>query len=348
MRPGIGALQNRLSNGPQFTRQADWEVFVKKIIPVLAFAISMLSAGSHAKDLSHHKAQFIGVANHVKLEVLDWGGTGRPLILLAGAGDTAHVFDLFATKLASSYHVYGITRRGSGASSNPDPATSDYSADRLGDDVLAVMDSLKLVRPVLVGHSFAGEELSSIASRYPQKVSGLVYLDAAYAYAYYAPGNMIPAGDNIIIDANDLRMKVDGLTAPRVSPQQSLATINELLRTDLPQLQADLLATQKELRKSGRPLAPPIPPLPCTLKGCGMLAGVQKYTELKAPVLAIFAVPANAGPDDPTGPQIKRFKAGNPSARVVLLPNGDHEVFVSNEAEVLREMRAFIQGLPKS
>jgi hypothetical protein len=33
---------------------------------------------------------------------------------------------------------------------------------------------------------------------------------------------------------------------------------------------------------------------------------------------------------------------------VVRLPNANHYVFMSNEADVLREMRAFINGLPAS
>jgi len=31
-----------------------------------------------------------------------------------------------------------------------------------------------------------------------------------------------------------------------------------------------------------------------------------------------------------------------PGARVVRLPNANHYVFISNEADVLREMRAFL------
>jgi len=53
--------------------------------------------------------------------------------------------------------------------------------------VLAVLDSLKLDRPVLVGHSIGGEELSSVGTRHAEKVAGLIYLDAGYAYAYYDP-----------------------------------------------------------------------------------------------------------------------------------------------------------------
>jgi non-heme chloroperoxidase len=49
-----------------------------------------------AADTSPHKVQFVTVEKDVNLEVLDCGGTGRPLILLAGLGNDAHVFDQFA------------------------------------------------------------------------------------------------------------------------------------------------------------------------------------------------------------------------------------------------------------
>ena len=44
-------------------------------------------------DPSPHSIQFVTVAKDVRLEVLDWGGSGQPVVLLAGLGDTAHVFD---------------------------------------------------------------------------------------------------------------------------------------------------------------------------------------------------------------------------------------------------------------
>jgi hypothetical protein len=33
-----------------------------------------------------HRVEFIGVENDIKLEVVDWGGSGRPLVFLAGLG----------------------------------------------------------------------------------------------------------------------------------------------------------------------------------------------------------------------------------------------------------------------
>jgi alpha-beta hydrolase superfamily lysophospholipase len=95
-----------------------------------------------------------------------------------------------------------------------------------------------------------------------------------------------------------------------------------------------------------------------------ILQGEQKYIDIRTPVLAIYALPHKPPPNMPsdsavraafiardsasTGLQAEAFERGVPSARVVRLPNADHFVFNSNEADVLREMRAFIDGLPPS
>ena len=158
------------------------------IVALLAVCWSGLLA-QELIDSTSHAVQFVTVEQGVRLEVLDWGGAGRPLVFLAGSGDTAHRFDGFAPRFTNKYHVYGITRRGFGASSQPAPANGNYSADHLGDDVLAVMKALHIERPVLVGHSMAGQELSSVGSRFPEKVSGLMYLDAATDFAFYDPAH---------------------------------------------------------------------------------------------------------------------------------------------------------------
>ncbi len=247
-------------------------------------------------DRTPHTIQFITVEDDVKLEVVDWGGSGRALILLAGANNHAHGFDRFAPKLTGAYHVYGITRHGSGTSSSPPPTRANYAADRLGDDVLAVIAALKLDQPILAGHSLAGQELSSVGSRHPEKVVGLIDLDAGYSYAYDpSPGER-----------------------PSPSSPREIATIDEAIQ-----------------------------------------AGGQKYTRIDVPILAIYALPHERGIADPAkraeadardlafqGAMAKAFEKGSPSAQVVWLPHADHYVFRSNETDVLREMNAFIAGLP--
>ena len=185
----------RIGTGNETRNEID--TILKKMIDN-GVSAGLVQSG-HWTDPSPHSVQFITVDKDVELEVLDWGGSGRPIVLLAGLGHTAHIYDNFAPKLTKDYHVYGITRRGFGASGKPD---SGYDADRLGDDVVAVLDSLKLEKPVLVGNSIAGEELSSVASRFPDRISGLIYLDALYAYAFDPDGSIEKLKKVIKLEAN--------------------------------------------------------------------------------------------------------------------------------------------------
>ena len=304
-------------------------------------------------DPTQHTVQFVEAEPGVKIEALDWGGDGRPLILLAGLGNIAHDFDKFAQKLITTYHVYGVTRRGYGESSAPKPDGVNYNADRLGDDVLAVMAALKIDKPVLVGHSIAGEELSSIGTRFPDKVAGLVYLDAGYSYAFY--DDHAQMGDPST-DTSELKRQVDRLFDP-VSMGEHKAILKHVLDDSLPRLERDLRDVQKQLAAISDDTPPP--PKSAEMEIAGAIQrGEQSYRGVKCPVLAIFAVPHKFGPGAPKDPeiiaqrnardlvQVAAFGAGNPGAQVVRLPNADHFVFYSNEAEVLQAMNGFISKLP--
>src|ERR1700733_4936026 len=345
-------------------------------------------------DPSPHTVQFVTVDTNVKLEVLDWGGVGRPLVLLAGGGNTAHVFDDFAPKLTGSCHVYGITRRGFGASSSPAPHDNNYSADRLGDDVLAVLDALKLDRPVLVGHSIAGEELSSIGSRHPERVAGLVYLDAGDADAYYNKS----LGD-FTIDLADLRANLDQFKVGMTLDDEK-HRISEL-QEQLPRFESDLtnLRARLDVTDSKSPNPSPadlasvaafqswgkatfgyaVPEAEIREQfeitptgGLGkhrderaaslaIIGGEQKYTDIRGPILAIYAVGHRLGPYADKDPVARDaglardeaddeaiadgFQEGLPSARVIQIHHTYHYIFITNEADVLREIRAFLSTL---
>jgi non-heme chloroperoxidase len=304
------------------------------------------------KDPSPHRVQFVEAEKGVHLEVLDWGGSGRPLVFLAGLGGTAHSFDDFAPKLAHSYHVYGITRRGFGASGS---SPSGYGADRLGDDVLAVLDSLKLTRPVLVGASVGGEELSSVGSRHPDRVGGLVYLDAGFQYAF---------DDGRGSTMEELQRVVPPEPpSPSASDSASFAVYRAWFQrihgVAYPESELRQTLTASPDGRVGRAQVPPE-------VASAVMAGIKPYSDIRVPVLAFFAVPHDLGPwysnnHDPTvraaveafsihekawtEKQAKAFEAGVLQARVVRLAGANHAVFLSNEAEVLREMRAFLATL---
>jgi hypothetical protein len=96
-----------------------------------------------------------------------------------------------------------------------------------------------------------------------------------------------------------------------------------------------------------------------------IMMGPKRYTDIPAPALVIFAIPhvqeswINKSTDPAvreaatayfttldalTEKQAKAFEDGVPTARVIRL-RGAHHIFLSNEPDVLREMRVFLTGL---
>ena len=329
--------------------------FASPILVLLLISLAGAQTSAPWVDPSPHRVSFVSVDKDVRLEVLDWGGSGKALVLLAGAGDTAHVFDDFAPRLTNSFHVYGVTRRGFGASVY---AGSEYGADRLGDDVLAVLDSLKLVKPVLVGHSLAGEELSSVATRYPNRFAGLVYLDAAYPYAF-------DNGKGAAM--SDLRQ--GSPPRPPSAGPADLASFSAYIKWNL--RIAGFSLPESELRQifdatpdGGVGKRRPFPP------GAAAIApGMKKYSTIPVPALIIFAEPHDPGlwtkaSSDPaiekaakdfavletaiTEKQVKAIEEAVPAAHIVKIPFASHTLFLSNEEQVLREMKSFLSGLGNS
>jgi pimeloyl-ACP methyl ester carboxylesterase len=125
-------------------------------------------------DPSPHHCGFVAV-NGIKLNYLDWGGHGPVVILLAGNGDSAHGFDDLAPRLTDRFHVLGLTRRGTGASEHP---AGGYTVAQTTDDLLDFMDALSIKQAYLIGHSIAGAEITRLAGDHPERVLGLVYIDA--------------------------------------------------------------------------------------------------------------------------------------------------------------------------
>ena len=310
------------------------------------------------KDGSSHAATPIPVDDDVQLEVLDWGGSGPAIVLLAGLGDTAHVFDDFAPMLIARYRVLGVTRRAHGRSSAP---STGYGFGRLAEDVVRVIDAIGVKRPVIAGHSIAGEELHVLGARYSAKVAGLVYLDAAFNRAdgsedYDAVARTLPP-------------------APRPGPgdMASFAALRSFLeRTQGPagpeaHLRARYVANADgSVARSWAP-APPI------LQAISneMQAAFKSYNpeRIRVPALAVYAVPKSVDDlmrrwytiDDPAVQEAvktlhrlarerfarhaKWFEAFAERGRVTEL-SGAHHLFISNPREVLQLIDGFMSSIP--
>jgi non-heme chloroperoxidase len=296
-------------------------------------------------DPSPHRVSFVSVAPGVRLEVLDWGGSGPPLVFLSGLQDVAHGFDDLAPEFTNDHHVVAITRRGYGASSQP---PSGYDLARRVADLRAVLDSLGLERVAVVGHSIAGDELTAFAGAYPTRVTSLVYLDAAYDHSNLRQLlGQIPAAPPM--QARD-----------SASPRAVQAYLQRVYGMHIPEAQLRAIGRYDS---AGHLVADVTPSTidSLILAGCGH----PHYAAVRAPALVIDAVvdsvsqvfPYYAALDAAHQEAARRFTAALvrwgaaerarvrrelATAELLELHGANHYVFDSHRTEVTRSMREFL------
>ena len=91
----------------------------------------------------------------LRINALDWGGDGPPLLLQHPNGFCAGFFDPIAQALRDEFHPFGVDVRGHGDSDRPaDLAVCTFP--NVTGDVLAVLDALGFDEVVALGHSLGG------------------------------------------------------------------------------------------------------------------------------------------------------------------------------------------------
>ncbi|MGB3432647.1 3-oxoadipate enol-lactonase [Achromobacter sp.] len=112
------------------------------------------------------------------------GGAGLPTLVLANSiGTTLHMWDAQIPALTRHFRVLRYDYRGHGASSVPQGA---YSLDRLGRDVLELLDGLGIERAHFLGLSLGGIVGQWLGVHAPERVGRLI-LSNTSAYLGPAP-----------------------------------------------------------------------------------------------------------------------------------------------------------------
>lgn len=110
------------------------------------------------------------------IAVARWGEAGKPPALLVhGTGFVAEVWDQVARELARRYTVYGIDRRGHGASHKPH--LDQYHFLDFASDVCAVIETLGLADVFGIGHSAGATDLLLAARLKPGRFSRMFVME---------------------------------------------------------------------------------------------------------------------------------------------------------------------------
>ena len=115
----------------------------------------------------------------------DWGGEGRPVLLLHGLASTCHIWDLVAPLLAQEFRVVALDQRGHGLSAQVEEG---YDFAIVLGDAAAFIRFLEWERPVIVGHSWGADVALELAAAQPDLASGLIFVDGGTIEPSARPG----------------------------------------------------------------------------------------------------------------------------------------------------------------
>jgi pimeloyl-ACP methyl ester carboxylesterase len=114
--------------------------------------------------------------NGIRLHYLDHGSPAKPpLVCIHGLSGNAHNFDYLAPHLAQDWHVVALDVRGRGDSAWGPPG--EYNHQVYINDLVGMLDYLKISRVTLIGTSMGGIISMMFAGGYPDRAERLVLND---------------------------------------------------------------------------------------------------------------------------------------------------------------------------
>ena len=123
--------------------------------------------------------------NGLPFHYRDWGGAGRPLLLLHGLASTSRIWDLAAPRLTTQFRVAALDQRGHGLSAQVDDG---YDFASVSADAAAFIAALGWTRPIIAGHSWGADVALELAAAQPAIVGGLIFVDGGTIEPSARPG----------------------------------------------------------------------------------------------------------------------------------------------------------------
>lgn len=113
-----------------------------------------------------------------------WGEQGRPIVCIHGLTANAFFYQAVADDLARDHQIYAYDLRGRGDSAKPEQG---YSVPIHAADLAQLINTWKLERPIIIGHSLGALIALYFAAHYPDKLSKLILVDAGAPLPWNTP-----------------------------------------------------------------------------------------------------------------------------------------------------------------
>lgn len=283
----------------------------KKYLRLGIVLLSFLTCFARAEDFFFNSA---GARIHYTVD-----GQGDPVVLIHGFG--ANIATNWAqpgiiSALADTYQVIAIDNRGHGQSDKPhDP---QECGSKMVEDVIRLMDHLKIRRAHIVGYSMGGRIAVLLLAEHPDRlftatIGGAGWLGAQDIEARRDLTNRLAESLEQGNGAGPLIVSL----APRGAPPLTVEQIG---------------AANRMLLSSNDPLA-----LAAATRGMSALQPTEATLRAnKVPVLAL------AGELDPTRAEVEKLAEVTPNLKLVVIPAANHMTAFRN-AEFLKSLKAFLE-----
>lgn len=121
------------------------------------------------------RAGFNVAANGIRQHVLRYGHSGQPLVIIPGITSPAITWEFVAEALAKQFDTYVVDVRGRGLSSSGPEL--DYGVDAMAEDLVGLLDALRLDNVIVLGHSMGARVAARAAGKQPNRMARLVLVD---------------------------------------------------------------------------------------------------------------------------------------------------------------------------
>lgn len=263
----------------------------------------------------------------LKLHYQEWGSPAAPaIVMLHGFGVSGHMFDEFAERMQSDFHLIALDQRGHGDS---DWSTDgDYSRDAFVNDLEQFRVALGLDRFILVGHSMGGLNSVAYTVQYPGRVRALVLVDVG-------PESAKEGVDNIVRftrGPDELEFDEFVELAHRFNQRRTVENIRERMRHRLKPIDNGKYTWKFDRRFRD--------------ENSGLRIGSELSNDETWQLFRRVTVPTllvRGAESDVLTPDVSERAAREmPRARLVVVPSAGHSVPGDNPDDFTRAIREFL------